>query len=45
MPTFAWEARTRAGDVRRGTIDADSEAMVMARLKAEQLNVVKVKKQ
>src|SRR5687768_3232628 len=45
MPTFAWEARTRAGDVRKGTLDADSEAMVMARLKAEQLNPVRVKKQ
>jgi type IV pilus assembly protein PilC len=45
MPTFAWEARTRGGDVRRGTIDADSEAMVVARLKADQLNPVRVKKQ
>src|SRR5688500_18714412 len=45
MPTFAWEARTRAGDVRRGTIDAESEAIVLARLKSEQLNPVRVKKQ
>ena len=45
MPTFAWEARTRAGDVRRGTIDADSEAVVLARLKAEQLSPLRVRRQ
>src|SRR4051812_35857527 len=44
MPTFAWEGRNRAGETRRGTIEADSEALVLARLRADQINVSKVKK-
>ena len=45
MATFAWEGRTRSGDVRRGTIEAESEALVVARLKADQISPVKIKKQ
>ena len=45
MPTFVWEGRTRGGEVKKGTMDADNEAGVLARLKAEQINPTKVKKQ
>jgi type IV pilus assembly protein PilC len=44
MAEFVWEARGRAGDVRSGTMEADSEATVQARLRAQQLNPTKVKK-
>jgi type IV pilus assembly protein PilC len=45
MATFAWEGRTRTGDVRRGTIEAESEELALARLKADQISPTKVKKQ
>ncbi len=45
MPTFAWEGRTRAGETRRGSIDAENEGVVMARLKNDNIQVTKVKKQ
>ncbi|MBI4510058.1 MAG: type II secretion system F family protein [Deltaproteobacteria bacterium] len=45
MPVFAWEGRTRSGDVKKGTIEADSEAMALARLKADQIAPTKVKLQ
>jgi type IV pilus assembly protein PilC len=45
MPTFAWEGRTRAGETRRGQIDAENEGVVMARLKNDNIQVTKVKKQ
>jgi type IV pilus assembly protein PilC len=45
MPTFAWEGRTRGGEVRRGSIDADNEGVVMARLKNDNIQVTRVKKQ
>src|SRR5688572_19925434 len=45
MPTFAWEGKTRSGETRRGTIEAESEALVLARLKADQIAVQRVKKQ
>jgi type IV pilus assembly protein PilC len=44
MGEFVWEARGRAGDVRTGTMDADSEAAVLARLRSQQLSPTKVKK-
>ena len=44
MAEFVWEARGRAGDVRTGTMEADNEAAVHARLRAQALNPVKVKK-
>jgi type IV pilus assembly protein PilC len=44
MAEFVWEARGRAGDVRSGTMEADSEAAVHARLRAQALNPTKVKK-
>src|SRR5262249_33427881 len=45
MPTFAYEGRTRGGDIRRGTVEAATEEMAVARLRAEQIAVQKVKKQ
>ncbi len=44
MPVFAWEGRTRAGESRKGTIEATSEDVAMARLKAEQISPTTVKK-
>jgi type IV pilus assembly protein PilC len=44
MAEFVWEARGRAGDIRSGTMEADTEAAVHARLRAQQLNPTKVKK-
>jgi type IV pilus assembly protein PilC len=45
MPTFAYEGRTRGGETRRGTVEAATEEMAVARLRAEQIAVQKVKKQ
>ncbi len=45
MPTFAWEGKSRTGELKRGTIEAESEQNVLARLKAEQITPSKVAKQ
>ena len=45
MPSFAYEGRTRGGDVKRGVIEAANEEMAVARLRADQISVQKVKKQ
>lgn len=44
MAEFAWEARGRMGEMRKGTMEADTEAAVHARLRAQQLNPTKVSK-
>jgi len=44
MAEFAWEARTRAGEVRKGTMDADDREAVDAKLRAQNLSPVKVRK-
>src|SRR5690606_29576723 len=44
MAEFAWEARARTGEMRRGSMVADDESAVNARLRQQQLNPVKVKK-
>ncbi len=44
MPTYIWEATTRAGEFRSGTFKADSEGVVAERLRGQGLNVTKVKK-
>jgi type IV pilus assembly protein PilC len=44
MAEFVWEARGRAGEVRRGTMEAENEAAVQNRLRSQQLNPTKVKK-
>ena len=44
MAEFVWEAQNRAGEVRKGTMEAENEAAVQNRLRAQQLNPTKVKK-
>jgi type IV pilus assembly protein PilC len=44
MAEFTWEARARTGEVRKGVMEAENEATVQTRLRAQQLNPVKVKK-
>lgn len=44
MAEFAWEARARTGELRKGVMEADDEAAVNARLRQQQLSPVKVKK-
>jgi type IV pilus assembly protein PilC len=44
MAEFAWEARGRMGEMRKGTMEADTEAAVHARLRAQQLAPTKVSK-
>jgi type IV pilus assembly protein PilC len=41
---FVWEARARTGEVRKGTMEAESEDAVNQRLRAQQLQPSKVKK-
>lgn len=41
---FAWEARARTGELRKGVMEADSPTAVEARLKQQQLSPIKVKK-
>ena len=45
MPVFAWEGRTRGGDTRRGTLEAPSEDIALARLRADQISPTRVKRQ
>ncbi|HKQ70979.1 MAG TPA: type II secretion system F family protein, partial [Polyangiaceae bacterium] len=44
MADFAWEARSRTGELRKGVMEADNPATVENRLRQQQLNPVKVKK-
>jgi type IV pilus assembly protein PilC len=44
MTEFVWEARARTGEVRKGSMDAESEDAVNQRLRAQQLQPTKVKK-
>ncbi len=44
MPQFTYEAKTRGGEVRTGVIEAENEAAVGVKLRAQQLSPVKVKK-
>lgn len=44
MADFAWEARTRAGEVRRGVMSAESSDVVEQRLRQQQLTPVSVKR-
>lgn len=43
MAEFTWEARTRTGDVQKGTMEAPNVDAVQARLKQQQLTPTKVK--
>ncbi len=44
MGEFVWEARARTGEMRKGTMEAETAEMVQTRLRAQQLNPTKVKK-
>jgi len=44
MAEFVWEARARTGELRKGTMEADDEAGVQARLRGQQLMPTKIKK-
>jgi type IV pilus assembly protein PilC len=44
MTEFAWEARARGGELRKGSMEAESEDAVNTRLRAQQLQPTKVKK-
>jgi type IV pilus assembly protein PilC len=45
MAKFSWEATNRAGETRRGVIEADTDAVVDSRLRADGLTPKKIKKQ
>jgi type IV pilus assembly protein PilC len=45
MVEYAWEARARTGEMREGLMEAENEEAVNARLRQQNLNPVKVKKQ
>jgi len=44
MATFTWEAKGRTGELRKGTMEADSADAVQSRLRAQALNPTKVRK-
>lgn len=44
MPTYIWEATTKAGEVRTGTFTADSETAVTQRLQAQGLTIGRVRR-
>jgi type IV pilus assembly protein PilC len=44
MAEWVWEARTRVGEVRKGTMEAETIEAVQSRLKAQNLQPVTVKK-
>ena len=44
MPVFAWEGRTRAGEVRKGTMEAEAEPEVANRLRAQGITMSKARK-
>jgi type IV pilus assembly protein PilC len=44
MAEFVWEARARTGELRKGSMEAESEDAVTQRLRAQQLQPTRVKK-
>ena len=44
MAEFAWEARGKTGEIRKGVMEAETENTVETRLRQQQLNPTKVKK-
>ncbi|MDH3974094.1 MAG: type II secretion system F family protein [Deltaproteobacteria bacterium] len=44
MPVYVWEGKTKNGEIRKGEVEADSEAAVNDALKRQQITPVKVKK-
>ncbi len=44
MPAFAWEGRTRSGEVKKGTMDAEAEPEIANRLRAQGITLSKARK-
>jgi type IV pilus assembly protein PilC len=44
MAEWVWEARARTGETKKGTMEADTAETVQSKLRAQNLNPVKVKK-
>lgn len=44
MAEFVWEARARSGELRKGTMEADDEPAVQAKLRGQQLMPTRIKK-
>ncbi|MBJ93311.1 MAG: pilus assembly protein PilC [Rickettsiales bacterium] len=44
MPKFAYEGRTTSGEIRKGVIEADSQAAVMTKLRGMEIKPTSVKK-
>src|SRR5213082_3087466 len=44
MSVFAWEGRTRGGEVKKGTMEAEAEPEVANRLRAQGITMSKAKK-
>ncbi len=44
MPVFAWEGRTRAGEIKKGTMEADAEPEVVSRLRAQGITMSKARR-
>ncbi len=44
MPVYKWEGRARGGKIQKGTMEAPSEAVVTAQLRAQGITPTKVKK-
>jgi type IV pilus assembly protein PilC len=44
MSEWVWEARSTAGELRKGTMEAENAELVQSRLRAQKLSPVKVKK-
>jgi type IV pilus assembly protein PilC len=45
MARFAWEGTTRAGEKRRGVIEADNRSIVEERLRSDNINISSVKRE
>lgn len=44
MPSFVWEGRTRAGELRKGVIEASDDNAAMTTLRSQNLSVTKVRR-
>ena len=44
MAEWVWEARTKAGEIRKGVIEADDDRTVFSRLRLQQLMPIRVRK-
>ena len=44
MAEWAWEARSKAGDIRKGVIEAEDDKAVFTKLRMQQLIPIRVRK-